>query len=124
MFRNAGNGTRRLGHAKMLLCAELWPRGALLPGEPAGAYEGPWCLRDSLGRSSAERCSFRTFEACRDERSLAGTTAFCSQNPRYLPYWQGRGFGEVPRKVTRKKKVPAALLALTRSEPFRAARDQ
>ena len=54
--------------------------------------------------SVAERCNFRTFEACRNERTLWGSTAFCSQNPRYLPYWQG-GFGEEPRrKVSRKKK--------------------
>ena len=40
-----------------------------------------------------------------DLRSLNGTTAFCSQNPRYLPYWQGRGFGPEPvLKVARKKR--------------------
>ena len=75
-----------------------------LPPATAEAYEGPWCLRFSTGRGSAERCSFRTFDACRAERSLYGTTAFCSQNPRYLPYWQGRGFGEEPVRAKRYKK--------------------
>ena len=78
----------------------------LLPGEPARAQEeGLWCLKATVGRGVGERCHFRTFEACRDERSLYGSTAFCSQNPRYLPYWQGRGFAEEPRrKASRKKK--------------------
>ena len=89
---------------KLLLCG-AFAALTLLPGEPVWAQEeGPWCLRASIGRGVGERCHFRTFEACRDERSLYGSTAFCSQNPRYLPYWQGRGFGETPRKVTRKKK--------------------
>ena len=36
---------------------------------------------------------------------LYGTTSFCGQNPRYLPYWQGRGFGPAePVKVVRKHK--------------------
>jgi hypothetical protein len=76
----------------------------LLPMEPVQAQqEGPWCLQANIGRGVGERCHFRTFEACRDERTLHGTTAFCTQNPRYLPYWQGR-FGETPQKVSRKKK--------------------
>jgi hypothetical protein len=75
-----------------------------LPPTAAEAYEGLWCLRFSTGRGSAERCSFQTFEACRDERSLYGTTAFCSQNPGYLPYWQARGFDLQPRKASYKKK--------------------
>jgi hypothetical protein len=78
----------------------------LLQGEPVQAQaEGTWCLKYSTGAGSiGERCSFRTFEACRNERSLWGGTAFCAQNPGYLPYWHGR-FGEEPRrKVSRKKK--------------------
>ena len=78
---------------------------ALLPAAPAHAYEGLWCMKANMGRAVTERCHFRTFEACRDERSLWGSTAFCSQNPRYLPYWQGRGFDQEPsQKVSRKKK--------------------
>lgn len=85
----------------------------LLAAEPARSQEqeGLWCLRGTIGRGVGERCSFRTFEACRTERSLYGPTAFCSQNPRYLPYWQGRfpywqgRFGEQPLpQVVRKKK--------------------
>ena len=73
---------------------------------PAKAqYEGPWCLQFSFGRSSAERCEFRTFEACAQERILMGTTAFCRQNSRYLPYWQGRGYGvEAVQTPTKKRK--------------------
>jgi hypothetical protein len=70
------------------LMAAIW-----LPGE-ASAYEGPWCLRASVGRGTvAEICHFATFEACARERFHYGSTSFCGQNPRYLPYWQGRGFG-------------------------------
>jgi hypothetical protein len=52
-----------------------------------------------------EICHFRTFEACRNERSLWGTTAFCSQNPRYLPYWQGRGLDLGPDPVRTLKRT-------------------
>jgi hypothetical protein len=78
--------------------------GTLLAAAPAVAYEGPWCLRYNLGPSSPEVCHFRTFEACRDDRGFYGSTASCTQNPRYLPYWQGRGFGEESRQVSGKKK--------------------
>ena len=90
---------------RKLLWTGLLTAAALLPAANAEAYEGPWCMRASAGRSVAEICHFQTFEACRNERSLWGTTAFCSQNPRYLPYWQGRGFGQEPgRTLSRKKK--------------------
>ena len=89
---------------KLLMFAAMVTAMAL-PTATAEAYEGLWCLRYSAGRgSSAERCSFQTFEACRNERSFYGSSAFCSQNPGYLPYWQGRGFDQQPRKPSRKKK--------------------
>ena len=78
---------------------------ALLPTANAEAYEGPWCMRANAGFGSiAEICHFQSFEACRNERSLWGSTAFCSQNPRYLPYWQRRGFGEESGRVPSRKK--------------------
>ena len=87
---------------KLVVCALA--AGTLLMAAPAVASEGAWCLRYSLGPASPEICHFRSFEACRDERGFYGSTASCTQNPRYLPYWQGR-FGEEPRrKVSRKKK--------------------
>ena len=90
---------------RKLLWTGLLTAAALLPAATAEAYEGPWCMRGNAGRSVTEICHFQTFEACRNERSLWGTTAFCSQNPRYLPYWQGRGFGQEPgRTLSRKKK--------------------
>jgi len=71
----------------------------LLDASPSLAYyEGPWCLRANVGRSMAERCHFRTFEACRTERSFYGSTSFCSQNPRYLPYWSARFAPDQRRK--------------------------
>jgi hypothetical protein len=89
---------------KLLLCSFL-AAAALVPTAPAGAYEGPWCMRASIGRGSvSEICHFRTFQACSNERTLWGSTAFCSQNPRFLPYWQGRGFDQQPRRVSRKIK--------------------
>ena len=89
---------------RKLLMFGLMATAMALPSATADAYEGLWCLRYSSGRGSAERCSFRTFEACRDERSLYGSTAFCNQNQGYLPYWQGRGFDQQPSKASRKKK--------------------
>ena len=89
---------------KLLMCGAI-AAAVLLPASTAAAYEGPWCLRYNTGYGSAERCSFTTFEACRGERSLYGTTASCTQNPGYLPYWQSRGFDQQPRpKVAHKKK--------------------
>jgi len=95
------------GDASMrkLLMFGVMATAMALPTATAEAYEGLWCLRYSAGRGSAERCSFHTFEACRDERSLYGSTAFCSQNPGYLPYWQARGFDQQPRIALRKKKL-------------------
>ncbi len=89
---------------KLLICGAL-AACALLPAESALAYEGPWCLKASLGFSAVtERCHFATFEACRHERGSWGGSAFCVQNPRFLPYWQGQGFERQPRrKVSRKK---------------------
>ena len=78
----------------------------LLPGEPVRAQaEGTWCLKYSSGPGSSGNAavSDRSKPAA-NERTLWGSTAFCTQNPGYLPYWQGR-FGEEPRrKVSRKKK--------------------
>ena len=89
---------------RKLLMFGVMATAMVLPAATAEAYEGLWCLRYSTGRGSAERCSFQTFEACRDERSLYGSTAFCNQNQGYLPYWQGRGFDPQPRKASHKKK--------------------
>jgi hypothetical protein len=90
---------------RVLIAAGL-TAAVLSQAGPAAAAEGTWCLRASVGRGTVtEICHFRSFEACRDERSLWGSSASCTQNPRYLPYWQGRGFGEEPpRKFTRKTK--------------------
>jgi hypothetical protein len=97
----------KIGDASMrkLLMFGVMVAAMALPTATVEAYDGLWCLRYSAGRgSSAERCSFQTFEACRNERSFYGSSAFCSQNPGYLPYWQGRGFDQQPRKASRKKK--------------------
>jgi hypothetical protein len=88
---------------KLLVCS-VAAAGVLLHTAVADAYEGPWCLKANMGRVVSEICHFTTFEACRNERSLWGSTAFCVQNSRYLPYWQGRGFGEEPPRKARKAK--------------------
>ena len=55
-------------------------------------YEGPWCAKIEIGGgTSQDNCQFATFEACRQEIYLNGPTTQCTQNPRYLPYWRGRG---------------------------------
>jgi len=88
---------------RKLLISTALAAWVLLPAAPAEAYDGPWCVKASVGRSVAEICHFRTFEACRDERSLWGSTAFCVQNSRYLPYWQGQGFDQEPRRKLSRK---------------------
>jgi hypothetical protein len=57
----------------------------LLPSRPSLAYaEGPWCLIYGEGR---ERCDFPTFEMCRREAQLRGSTSFCNLNPSYPGNW-------------------------------------
>lgn len=56
----------------------------LLGSVPAQAYDGPWCGVYSTGRSSHERCDYRTFESCRMD-IVAGNRGFCRPNG----YWQG-----------------------------------
>ena len=90
---------------KMALISILAIAATFTLAAPAEAYEGAWCLQFNAGRSSSERCSFATFEHCAQERVLQGTTAFCRQNSRFLPYWQGRGFGpEQPVRLAKKRK--------------------
>jgi hypothetical protein len=90
---------------RLSICAILVMAG-LMPGGTAEAEEGLWCLRASVGRGVvSEICHYRTFEACRNDLALWGTTSFCGQNQYYLPYWQGRGFDQEPqRKLVHKKK--------------------
>ena len=64
---------------------------------PGAAYEGPWCLTATVGRSVFNICNFQTFEQCLQERSFYGGSSFCGQNPRFLPYWRGRT-GSAPRR--------------------------
>jgi hypothetical protein len=90
---------------RQFMLAGALAAAAMLPASIAEAYEGPWCLQANKGRSVSQICHFRTFEACAQERVLYGTTSFCGQNPRFLPYWQGRGFGgDQPVKVAHKNK--------------------
>ena len=65
---------------------------------PGVAYEGPWCVKATIGRGSVVNiCHFRTIEQCLQERTLWGSSSFCVQNARYLPYWQNRGYS-APRR--------------------------
>lgn len=78
---------------------------AVLDASPSFArYEGPWCARVDIGSGTIqELCSFRTFEDCRQEVYRSGPTTFCSQNPRFLPYWQGPA-EQPPRHSKRAKR--------------------
>jgi hypothetical protein len=52
---------------------------------PAAAAPGPWCLYYSVGSEVvSQRCNFPNFEACAQERSFWGSTAFCTQNSAYF----------------------------------------
>ncbi len=89
-----------------LLIGVALAAGTLLPATPAAAYdEGTWCLKASIGAGVVtERCHFRTFESCSAERNAWGASAFCVQNSRFLPYWQGRGIEQEPRQARIKKR--------------------
>lgn len=71
----------------------------ILAGSVSGQayYEGPWCMKAIVGRAEHNICHFRTFEQCLGERSFWGGTAFCGQNPNYLPYRNARG--PKPRRI-------------------------
>ena len=73
-------------------------------GSALAQPEGPWCLKINAGRTATERCHFGSFEACAQERILYGSSAFCGQNPRYLPYWQARGEPVVAPRLKKKKR--------------------
>ena len=91
---------------RLLICAVLAMAG-FMPVATAQAEEGRWCLRASVGRGTvSEICHYRTFEACRNDLALWGSTSFCGQNQYYLPYWQGRGFDQEPRRKLVHKKKP------------------
>jgi hypothetical protein len=56
-------------------------------GPSRAENEPPWCLRGNKGGGwVAEMCHYRTFEQCRTDMYLYGTTSFCIHNPR-SPYW-------------------------------------
>jgi hypothetical protein len=84
---------------KSLLYGITLVLASLLEAEPGHSYyEGPWCARQNTGRNVTETCSFRTFEACRQE-VIAGNRGFCTQNPR----WPGYYAAGVARPVYRKR---------------------
>ena len=58
---------------------------AALASSPAFAATAPWCAKLSLGEDYvAERCEYKTFEAC--YQAIVGQgPSFCTQNPAYDP---------------------------------------
>jgi hypothetical protein len=77
------------------LAATTW-----LGNAPAQAsYNGPWCGVYSTGRSSHERCDYRTFESCRMD-IVAGNRGFC----RPSQYWQGDTQAYAPRYRKKSRK--------------------
>jgi hypothetical protein len=80
---------------------------ALFSAQPANAYgDAPWCLKANVGVGFVQEiCDFRTFEGCAAERPHFGSSSFCVQNSRYLPYWNGnRPASEPQRRHLRKRK--------------------
>jgi hypothetical protein len=69
---------------------------------PSQAYdEGPWCAVVNTGKGSvAERCHFRSFEACRQE-VISGNRGFCNMNPR----WPGYYASPEPRRRAHRKRT-------------------
>lgn len=77
---------------KVTLVLVALATSTLFGSVPARAYNGQWCGVYSIGRSSHERCDFRTFESCRME-IVAGNRGFC----RPSQYWQGNAEASSPR---------------------------
>jgi len=73
-----------------------------LAGQPVAAQPtGSWCAVINLGIGTVEeRCGFSSFEVCRREAQVHGSSSFCRQNNWYAPYW---GAAE-PRASARTKR--------------------
>jgi hypothetical protein len=73
---------------RMVMFLAMVAATALMGVAPSRAdYEPPWCLRGNKGGEwMAEMCDYRTFEQCRADMYMYGTTSFCIHNPR-SPYW-------------------------------------
>jgi hypothetical protein len=84
---------------KALLVSIAFAASSLLGSVPAQAYNGPWCGVYSTGRSSHERCDYRTFESCRMD-IIAGNRGFC----RPSQYWQGDSQAYAPRYRKKSRK--------------------
>ncbi len=88
--------SRRLFVLGAFIAASLFESSAAM-----AQREGPWCVKASLGRESvSERCDYASFEACNAGR-YDQSTAFCVQNPRYMPYW---GAAEMPPRKSKKRR--------------------
>ena len=48
---------------------------------PSGAAESPWCLKVVVDGLAVDRCDYRTFEKCNDERINEGNKSYCFRNP-------------------------------------------
>ena len=71
--------------------------------QPAAAqhYSGPWCAVFNLGFGAVqEKCDFASFEMCRREAQVYGSSSFCRQSNWYAPYW---GVGEPQARAHVKK---------------------
>jgi hypothetical protein len=74
------------------------PSDAFFRDRPS--YQGPWCVIYNAGADFVlRRCDLPSFEACYIERANWGSTAFCTQNPRFLPEWSGPGAQPRKRKT-------------------------
>lgn len=82
---------------KLIWCAAVF---TVMTASPARAYDNsPWCVKANLGAGVVQDiCHFSTFDACNRERLAWGNTAFCIQNSRFLPYWNGQPRRPVPHR--------------------------
>ena len=68
-----------------IVLASLVTVAAVVVSQPALAAPAPWCAKLSLGEDYiAERCEYKTFEACLQVIVGQGPS-FCVQNPAYNP---------------------------------------
>jgi len=54
----------------------------LIPTDPAGAQNYPWCTAGSY-KDGGRNCGFSTFEQCM--ATVKGAGGYCEQNPMYQP---------------------------------------
>jgi hypothetical protein len=74
---------------------------SLIAAPGAAQTAAPWCLKTDVGAGAmVDRCYYRTYEQCAQERFVWGTTSYCIVNPDH--YFAAKAGERVPGKPRRR----------------------